>query len=262
MKVGSLFSGVGLTDFGLELAGFEHAWFCEIEPYARDILSKRWPGRTIYKDIKELDGNEVEKVDLLSGGFPCQDVSCGGKRKGITKETRSGLWYEYARIIRQVRPRYVLIENVPGLRSKGFEIVLKELAEIGYDAEWIVLSAAQFGAPHLRERLFIVAYPHSAGDDDPTGPRRLFTEERINGIDFQLDSEASWNNLRVNRASPESICKAYPGPQIHRMDDGHTDWLDRLKALGNGITPQQAYFVGSLIQDHSFNVLNLLNKKT
>ncbi|WP_051294885.1 DNA cytosine methyltransferase [Maridesulfovibrio bastinii] len=261
MKVGSLFSGVGLTDFGLELAGFEHAWFCEIEPYAQNILSKRWPGKQIYKDIKELDGNDVEKVDLLSGGFPCQDVSCGGKRKGITKETRSGLWYEYARIIRQILPKYVLIENVPGLRSKGFDIVLKELAKIGYDAEWIVLSAAQFGAPHLRERLFVVAYPHSYGDDNTTGTRRIFTEARINAVNFQLNSKASWNNLQIDRTTPEKICKAYPGPIIHRMDDGGADWLDRLKALGNGITPQQAHFVGSLILDHDFNILNLLTNE-
>lgn len=259
MKVGSLFSGVGLTDFGLELAGFEHEWFCEIAPYARNILSKRWPGKTIYHDIKELNGNEVKKVDVLSGGFPCQDVSCSGKRKGITKETRSGLWYEYARIIRQIQPKYVLIENVPGLRSKGFEIVLKDLAQIGYDAEWIVLSAAQFGAPHLRERMFIVAYPHSAGDDDPVGPRRIFTEARINEINFQLGPETCWNNLQLNRATPEDICQAYPGPVIHRMDDGNTEWLDRLKALGNGITPQQSYYVGSLIQCFDFKLLNLLN---
>jgi len=226
MKVGSLFSGVGLTDFGLELAGFEHAWFCEIEPYAQDILAKRWPGRTIYKDIKDLDGNEIEKVDLLSGGFPCQDVSCGGKRKGITKETRSGLWYEYARIIRQIQPKYVLIENVPGLRSKGFEIVLKELAAIGYDAEWIVLSAAQFGAPHLRERLLL-----------PTPTVQGMTTQLAHGGYLRKnESMQSTSNLiprlagiiyKLTGPRPKAFAKHIPDPSfIEWMMGIPTGWTD------------------------------------
>ena len=97
--------------------------------------------------------------DVLCGGFPCQDVSLAGKRKGITEGTRSGLWYEYVRLIEEIRPKYVIAENVPGLLAAGIETVLQELAEIGYDAEWEVLSASAVGAPHRRERVFLVAYP-------------------------------------------------------------------------------------------------------
>lgn len=115
--------------------------------------------------VRTLRGSELPHVDVLCGGFPCQDVSQGGRRAGIKEGTRSGLWYEYARIIGEIRPRYVIIENVRGLLSCGIEIVLQDLAALGYDAEWEVLPAAALGAPHHRERVFIVAYPHSQRAD-------------------------------------------------------------------------------------------------
>lgn len=244
-KVASVFSGAGLCDLGLQRAGFDHAWFCEIEDYPRNVLAARWPGKPIYRDIREIDAKSVERIDLLAGGFPCQDVSAAGKRQGVTKGTRSGLWYEYLRIIRDLRPRFVLIENVKGLLSKGIDQVCAGLAEIGYDAEWEVLSAALFGAPHLRERVFIVAYPHR---DWSFQTPRVFVENAGDMADhFQLDGDALWNGIRIDRAGAVSDWLASSGPRVHRVDDGSADALDRLKCLGNGIIPQQSQYVGELI---------------
>lgn len=245
LTVGSLFSGAGLCDLGLEWAGFKHKWFCEIEDYPREVLAARWPGKPIYRDVGKINGDTVEKVDVLVGGFPCQDVSSGGRRKGIKVGTRSGLWFEYRRLIRDLRPRYAIIENVKGLLSKGIDRVCAGLAEIGYDAEWEVLPAALFGAPHIRERLFIVAYPHCCGD---VRTPRVFTEEPGElGDHFQLDGQADWNGLQIDRAGPVSAWLASSGCRVHRVDDGSTQALHRLKCLGNGIVPQQSQYVGELI---------------
>lgn len=157
MKVGSLFSGVGCGDLGLEWAGFEHAWFCEVNEYARQVLALRWPRAPLYEDILEVDFTKVEPVDLLAGGFPCQDISTAGKGAGIKGE-RSGLWNEFARAIGEIRPSYALIENSPALTARGLDVVLSDLAALRYDAEWHCLPASTFGAPHLRNRIWIVAY--------------------------------------------------------------------------------------------------------
>ena len=138
LTVGSLFSGAGLCDLGLTWAGFKHQWFCEIDPFCQAVLARHWPETAIYNDVSGLNGMELPPVDVLCGGFPCQDVSSAGARAGIKQGTRSGLWYEYARLIGEIRPRYVIIENVRGLLSCGIEVVLQDLANIGYDAEWEV----------------------------------------------------------------------------------------------------------------------------
>ena len=143
MKVGSLFSGIGGIDLGLERAGMRVVWQCERDPWCRKILTKHWPEVPKYDDITTLDPQTVEPVDILAGGFPCQDLSVAGKRAGLKKGTRSGLWLEFARLIRALRPKYVLVENVPGLLvNHALGRVLGDLAESGYDAEWQVLSAA------------------------------------------------------------------------------------------------------------------------
>lgn len=162
MKVGSLFSGIGGFDLGLERAGFQTAWFCEQDEFCQQVLRKHWPDVPIYDDICELRGQDVEPVDALCGGFPCQDLSYAGKGAGIEGE-RSGLWSQYARLIGELRPRYVFVENVPALLTRGLGRVLGDLAALGYDAEWQIISAADVGAPHRRERVWIVAYPRYAG---------------------------------------------------------------------------------------------------
>jgi DNA (cytosine-5)-methyltransferase 1 len=162
LTVGSLFSGAGCGDLGLEWAGFDHAWFCEVDAYARRILALRWPDKPIYKDIREVDFTQIEPVDLLAGGFPCQDISVAGRGCGI-EGARSGLWSEFARAIAEIRPRYALIENSPALVTRGLDVVLSDLAALGYDAQWHCVSAAAFGAPHKRDRIWIVGYASCYG---------------------------------------------------------------------------------------------------
>lgn len=158
MRVGSLFAGIGGFDLGLERAGFTTAWFCEQDEFCQQVLAKHWPDVPCYPDICELKGEDVEPVEILAGGFPCQDLSYAGRGAGIEGE-RSGLWSEYARLVGELRPRYVLVENVPALLTRGLGRVLGDLAALGYDAEWDCIPAAAFGAPHRRDRIWLVAYP-------------------------------------------------------------------------------------------------------
>ena len=161
LTFGSLFAGIGGLDLGLERAGMVCKWQVEIDTYCLKVLEKHWPNVRRYGDVRECGSHNLEPVDLICGGFPCQDVSHAGKRAGLKEGTRTGLWYEFARIIRELRPGWVLAENVPGLLSvdsgRGMGTVLRNLAESGYDAEWDCIPAAAFGAPHLRYRVFIVA---------------------------------------------------------------------------------------------------------
>lgn len=163
LRVGSLFSGAGLGDLGLEWAGMEHAFFVEIDDYAQKVLKLRYPGVPVYEDITQVRGKGLPECDLLIGGFPCQDLSHAGKRAGLDG-ARSGLWGEFHRLICEIRPRYVIVENVPGLLSLGMGTVLGDLALAGYDAEWRVFCSGGsvvdgLGGHHKRERVFIVAYP-------------------------------------------------------------------------------------------------------
>ena len=265
LRVGSLFSGAGLCDLGLHWAGFKHQWFCEIDPFCRSVLARHWPGIPIYEDVTTLNGAELPPVDVLCGGFPCQDVSQGGKHAGIRKGTRSGLWLEYARLIGEMRPWYVIVENVRGLLARGIEIVLRDLASLGYDAEWEVLSAAALGAPHRRERVFVVAFPHGEGPDPEH--RLLSPLQRIVGKVDQPCVVLDWRGIRIVGQSREAVRHAYPGPVLYRVDDGRAgrmdhpvnvpsvprrvlpEWHRRLKVLGNGILPRQAYAVGACIME-------------
>lgn len=164
-----LFSGIGGFSLGLQrTGGFETIAFCEIDPFCRKVLVKHWPGVPCFEDITKLDKEELDslgRVDVICGGFPCQPVSCAGKRKG--KEDARWLWPEFCRVVRSVRPEWVLIENVPGLLSADsgrlFAGILRDLSESGYDAEWNIVSAASVGAPHLRKRVFVVAHTSQPG---------------------------------------------------------------------------------------------------
>lgn len=162
MTHGSLFSGIGGFDLGAERAGLKNLWACEIDEFKQAVLRKHFPDTQIYSDVTTLN---PPYVDVISGGFPCQDIShmqvkFKNNRYGEygIRGKRSGLWSEYARIIRSVRPKYILIENSPMLPVRGLEVVLCDLAAAGYNAEWQTLSAKAFGFPHLRKRCFIVAY--------------------------------------------------------------------------------------------------------
>lgn len=270
LRVGSLFSGAGLCDLGLSWAGYHHQWFCEVDPYCRSVLARHWPDIPIYEDVWELRGSDLPKVDVVCGGFPCQDVSQGGKHAGIKEGTRSGLWTEYARLINEIRPRWVIVENVRGLLSNGMERVLGDLSSLGYDAEWSVLPAAACGAPHHRERVFLVAYPHGVG---PQQGGLFAPLQGILGDSYQPQGISDWLGIRFERATKTSARRAFGKAVLCRVDDGRTQgmdkatgrvtglpasiahisrekaraWLPRLKALGNGILPQQAYAVGACI---------------
>jgi len=154
-KVLDLFSGIGGFSLGLEKAGFETVAFCEIDPYAQKVLSKHWPKVPIYENIKTITSIGVP-VDVICGGFPCQDISIAGKGTGITGE-KSGLWFEFHRLIDELRPKFAIIENVFALRSRGLEVVLQNLASIGYDATWTTFDSQFFGVPQRRRRVYILA---------------------------------------------------------------------------------------------------------
>jgi len=159
MTFGELFAGIGGFSLGLERAGMKCAWQVEIDPYATAVLNKHWPAVPKHDDVRTFPPAHTHtqdfSVDLICGGFPCQDISVAGKGAGLAGE-RSGLWNDFARIIRSVRPRWVVIENVPALTARGLGTVLGDLAEIGFDAEWHCIPASAVGAPHRRERVWIV----------------------------------------------------------------------------------------------------------
>ena len=204
MTFGSLFTGIGGLDLGLERAGMECRWQCEIEAFPRLVLAKHWPNIPCYEDVRKI-GADIEPVDLICGGYPCQPFSQAGKRGGA--EDPRHLWPEFARIIRLLRPRYVLLENVPGHLSLGFGDVLGDLAGLGFDAEWTCVRAADVGASHLRKRVFVVA---NARGSKPLG----------------LSSEQRGSLSTTGRGSEEVAYRAEGGRRELRQpswEDGLTD---------------------------------------
>ena len=170
LTVGSLFSGIGGLDLGLERAGMRVIWQSEIDPFACKVLAKHWPDVPNLGNIKDIDWSQVERPDVICGGYPCQPFSMAGKRKG--EEDERHLWPWVREAIRILRPRYAILENVRGHLSLGGTTVVGEIASLGYDAEWRVVSAASVGANHRRDRIIIVAYPQSErGDGINNHPR-------------------------------------------------------------------------------------------
>lgn len=227
MKVGSLFTGIGGLDLGLERAGMEIRWQVEIDPFCRAVLEKHWPHVPKYGDIREVKGDELETVDLICGGFPCQPVSIAGRRLG--EADPRWLWPEFARIVRVVRPKYVLVENVPGLLSRGMGNVLGALAEMGYDAEWFVFPAKAVGAAHLRERVFIFAHPPGSG----------LERCRLSGF---------FPSAPLERITRETLLSE---SAVVRSRNGVPYYVDRIRALGNAVVPQVAEAIGRAIITHS-----------
>ena len=160
LTVGSLFSGIGGLDLGLERAGMKVIWQSEIDPYCNKVLKKHWPEVPNHGNIKDIDWGTVERPNIICGGYPCQPFSTAGKRRG-TDDPRH-LWPWVRTAISELRPDYAILENVRGHLTMGGTAVIGDLAEIGYDAEWRIVSAAGLGAPHRRDRLIIVAYPNSS----------------------------------------------------------------------------------------------------
>lgn len=249
ITVGSLFSGIGGIELGLRWAGgFETRWFCEADPYCRRVLAKHWPGVPCYEDIKAMD-ESTPPVDMITGGFPCQDISYIGKGAGIDGE-RSGLFFELMRIVRMVRPRYVLLENVPALLGRGMGRVLGALAESGHDAEWECISAAAVGAPHIRERVFILAYAERKHEG------RIIGREEPSCRYPGLCWDANGNNGETRIYKPVGTRPALSErrwgadkPGLDRMAYGVPNRVDRLKGLGNAVVPQVAERAGRRIME-------------
>ena len=206
MRMLDLFSGIG----GFALAArwtweeeLDIVGFCEIEEFCQKVLKKNFPNVPIYNDITKLDGNLFNDVDLITGGFPCQDISQAGKGAGIERETRSGLWFEMLRIISEVRPRYTIIENVPMLTVRGGTRVIEGLAEIGYNAEWTIIGANDIGAWHTRKRIWIVAYPESERHRGRSSKERA-VQERVVLESKQEGSKVGSETKRRSKPRRES----------------------------------------------------------
>jgi DNA (cytosine-5)-methyltransferase 1 len=217
---GSLFSGIGGFDLGFERAGIRTLWQIEIDDYCNGVLARHFPSAARFRDVRECGAHNLSPVDIISGGFPCQDISNAGKRAGIDGE-RSGLWAEYARIVRELRPRFVVVENVAALLHRGLERVCGDLAACGYDAEWDCLPASAFGAPHRRDRLWLIAYPSQHGRHEKFAEsRRFFRALRLDGRGDPL-ADANSAGFR-ERCGAIASAPAYGPAQCGSEDVSHT----------------------------------------
>jgi len=261
LTVGSLFSGIGGFDLGLERAGMKVIWQSEIDPFATKVLKKHWPEVPNYGDIKRINWGDIVPPDVICGGYPCQPFSTAGRRLGEEDPRHLFPWVLEA--ISRLRPRYAILENVRGHLSLGGVSVIGELANIGYDSEWRVISAASLGANHRRDRIIIVAYPNGEGLERSLGtsPERG-SDGFTNGGSHMANSD-SFGRLEgtLEVFSAERRESALAGltlgrwwesePELGRVADGVPGRVDRLRALGNAVVPQVAEVVGRLVMSHA-----------
>jgi len=265
-----LFAGIGGFSLGLErTGGFQTVAFCEIDNKAQLVLKKHWPGVPVYGDVKELTVERLQSDGIvptvIAGGFPCQDISGAGKGKGIVGE-RSGLWSEMFRLIGDVRPTWAIIENVSALRSKGLTLVLQDLCSVGYCAEWNCIPASAVGAPHQRDRIWIVAYPHISGQQSSSGGGENNSNETGDYVGGCCEDVAypdsqrgcSRNAQRENARhvgepplgswlNPRRMEAWDVEPNVGRVAHGIPKRVDRLKQLGNAVVPQIPELLGRAI---------------
>lgn len=236
MRFGSLFSGIGGMDLGLERAGMTCAWQVELDPFCRRVLAKHWPDVPKFEDVRDVGAHNLEPVDLIAGGFPCQDISYAGYGAGLAGE-RSGLWYEFARIIRELGPSYALVENVAALLDRGLGDVLGTLADLGYDAEWSSLTACALGAPHMRRRVFVVAYANGQHGRPRVRNPLARTEWPLPPLDGPAGSRARYG---ARLADPSGL---------YRGADGVPDRMERNRGIGNAVAPDVAEFIGRRLME-------------
>jgi len=241
ITVGSLFAGIGGIELGLErTGGFRTVWQVEIDDYARRVLEKHWPDVRRWGDVRTFPPEPVDewRCDFICGGFPCTNISSSGNCKGLAGE-ESGLWFEMLRIVRVLRPRFIVVENVADIVYRGLGDVLAGLAEAGFDAEWQCLPAAAFGSPQRRDRMFVVAYPSRSG--------LTVNEEhhRRAKADLAKEPKTNWNHID-GLALAEYRTKA-AASVVRRMDDAVPNRVDRLRCLGNAVVPQVAEWIGRQI---------------
>jgi DNA (cytosine-5)-methyltransferase 1 len=279
VNVLDLFSGIGGFSLGLERAGMRTVAFCEIDPYARAVLRKHWPDVPCYDDVRTLTADRLAadgiRVDVICGGFPCQDISNAGAGAGLDGE-RSGLYREALRLVGSLRPRHLILENVSALLSRGLGEVLGDLAEIGYDAEWHCIPASALGAPHRRDRVWIMAYPSSdrrevgwvgderrgaaaaGGCDEPTGNGSGDHSQALAYAERERQPRPG-EPLDPGHPAPGAIGQAvdalYGGigavwsvePDVGRVANGIPSRVDRLRCLGNAVVPQIPELIGRAI---------------
>ena len=269
LTVGSLFSGIGGLDLGLERAGMKVIWQSEIDPYCNKVLKKHWPEVINHGNIKDINWETVKRPDIICGGYPCQPFSVAGNRKG-TDDPRH-LWPWVRDAISALQPKYAVLENVRGHLSMGGLQVIGELAEIGYDAEWRVVSAAGVGAPHRRERIIIVAYPNSKFGNERGHIYSQKTPRQWDTVQGQIDRSSSKmayaddNGFRQSLATTKekqegrsaaasSECGWWEvEPSVGRVADGIPSRVDRLRGLGNAVVPQVAEYIGRLVMAAELN---------
>ena len=281
------FAGIGGFSYAADklVGGFKTTQFIEINPFCQKILNKHWPDIPIHNDINTFTAG-IGQFDCITGGFPCQDISVAGNQKGITEESRSGLFYSLMRVIRMVRPRFVVMENVAAILNNGLDIVLGELSQAGYDAEWAVISASSLGACHRRSRWWCVAYTNNYGsssssfnkindETDSSSQKRQNEISKFTGSSKSSDSRivrslkgnvTNSNSKRLQRQilrkmergvwTAEHTRRLNPNwrqyvskPILPRGSDGLSFRVDRTKALGNSVVPQVAAIPLQRVQD-------------
>ena len=248
--IGSLFSGIGGLELGVERAtGGTTIWQAESNLFARSVLERHWPGARRYDDVRQID-ETTQRPDIICGGFPCQDISSAGNQAGI-QGPKSGLWSEFARIVGVLRPRFVYIENVAALATNGLHRVLADLAALRFDAQWDTLGACCVGAPHQRERMFILASDpdrnrESAGAVDAREASRLQSMAANANGEFVREQQE-----QEQRGSSTAIAAHHRGwaaeSGIRRVADGIPSRVDMLRCIGNAVVPQQAELAWELL---------------
>lgn len=225
ITVGSLFSGAGLGDLGLTWAGFSHAWFCELDSYARKVLALRWPGAPIHEDARRLTGDAVANVDVLVGGFPCQPFSSAARGRNLYEKDRKA---ELVRLAAELRPQWVVGENV---KRRPVDAVAWDLQALGYGAHVFNLGSSQIGADHQRSRWWVCAY-----------------SDNKSKLHVPIDAEvARMQEIRRSVRSWEDYARAI------RVSDGGPHRLDRLRCLGNGQDPFATFMIGKAIKEFQMN---------
>jgi DNA (cytosine-5)-methyltransferase 1 len=252
LRVLDLFSGIGGFSLGLErTGGFKTVAFCEIEPFPRRVLAKHWPEVPCYDDVRTLTADRLRSdgiaVDVICGGFPCQDISLANNNGAGLAGAKSGLWSEYARLIGDVRPQFVIVENVSMLRSRGLGVVLGDLARLGYDAEWESIPAAAVGAPHIRDRLWLVAYPN--GDHKSDLAEHAEARGRAEALVHSGGGRYRASQAPVFTGWDASQLSSWwsAEPAVGRVADGLPGVVDELAALGNAVVPQVPELIGNAI---------------
>ena len=241
IRVGSLFSGIGGFELGIEAAfgaSVQTVWQVEKDLFCQKVLKKHWPNVLLLDDVKKVNKDTVPPIDMLIGGFPCQSISIAGKMEGLENEEKSGLWWEMYRIIGDLRPRIIVLENVSNILSVGGSTVVGSLAKIGYDLEWQVVRASDFGAPHRRSRWFCLAYTASPQQKQPTYTKRLEQKKRT----VHTIRQGLWYNKRTSNWT-----KFPTQPPVCGRNDGIPNRMDRLRSLGNSIVPACSEYVGRCI---------------